>query len=154
MCDTEADTLRTGLRATGELVGDAQISPLLARPGEARVAWELPLGDGCLGDAKPLPSAPACAALAGSATATSARSNVLDACAHVRDECHETSSACVPLRADDGPIGVLCVQGPPGELPDEGHPATPPVDHPSGSGASASRGLLTAPAGTGRAIRN
>lgn len=119
MCDTEADTLRTGLRATGELVGDAQISLLLARPGEARVAWELPLGDGCLGDAKPLPSAPACAALAGSATATSARSNALDACAHVRDKCHETSSACVPLRADDGPIGVLCVQGPPGELPDE-----------------------------------
>ena len=119
MCDTEADTLRTGLRAAGELVGDSQVSLLLARPGEPRIAWRLPLGDGCLGDAEPLLAAPACAALAGSAAVTSGRSSALDACAHVRDELQETSSACVPVRAADGPIGVLCIQGAPGEVPDE-----------------------------------
>ncbi len=118
-CDTEADTLRTALRAAGELVGESQVSLLLARPGEPRVAWRLPLGDGCLGDAEALPAAPGCAALAGSATVTSARSNALDACDHVRDQLLETSSACVPLNATDEPIGVLCVQGAPGEVPDE-----------------------------------
>ncbi len=119
MCGSEADALRTAMRASGELLVDHRVELLLAQPGEARVAWRLPLGDGRPGDAVPMPDAPACAALARGGPVTSTRSDALDACGHVRDDRQATSSVCVPIRADDESIGALCVQGPIGDVPDE-----------------------------------
>lgn len=117
-CESEADALRTGLRAVGELLPDQQVSLLLAQPGENRVAWRVPLDGAVIGDALAMVSAPECVALGVDRTSVSAHSDQLDACAHVRDEHSGTSSVCVPLRSGDESIGVICVQGAPGEVPD------------------------------------
>lgn len=118
MSDSESATLRLGLRAVGELLDDHDVALLLHVPGEHRVGWQLRFADGVLDEARPVPGRPACAALTSGSTVATARSTALDACGHLQDAGTECSALCVPIRAGEQVIGVICVQGPPGELPD------------------------------------
>ncbi len=118
MSDGEPATLRTGLRAVGELMADHEVALLLHVPGEQRIGWQLRLADGVLEEARPVAGTPGCAALRSGTTVAAARSTALDACAHLQDGGLECSALCVPLRAGEQVVGVICVQGAPGELPD------------------------------------
>lgn len=116
--ESEPTTLRTGLRAVAELVPDSDVSLLLNLPDEPRVGWRIRLADGALETAEPVPDRPSCAALSSGRTAVSRSSAGLDACGHLHDPDLEVSSICVPLRLGERLLGSVCVQGPPGELPD------------------------------------
>lgn len=115
---SEPETLRTGLRAVGELLGDHDVSLLLQVPGEPRVGWQLQLDEGVLREARPVGGTPACAALSTGATTSTRRSSALDACGHLQEHEVDGSALCLPVRAADEVLGVICVEGPPGELPD------------------------------------
>lgn len=117
--ENEPETLRTGLRAVGELLRDREVSLLLSVPGDARVGWSVDLVDGLLDDARPLAGTPGCVALQSGTTAAATAADALDACAHLRTDHAGGSALCVPLRAGGSALGTICVQGPPGELPDE-----------------------------------
>lgn len=116
--DSEAATLRVGMRAVAEAVPDGEVELLLSAPGEPRVAWRVPLRARDLAEAVPVPGAPGCSALA-SARPVVASTSSLEACAHVADVPAESSVACVPLRVGDEPLGTVCITTAPGELLDE-----------------------------------
>jgi len=116
--ESEPTTLRTGLRAVAELVPDTDVSLLLNLPDEPRVGWRIRLADGALETAAPVPDRPSCVALSSGRTTVSRSSAGLDACGHLQDPDLEVSSICVPLRLGERLLGSVCVQGPPGELPD------------------------------------
>lgn len=117
-CDSEADATRTAMRAVAELLPDHHVALMLQVPGQARVAWELRMAGGVLDEATPVPGTPVCNALASGAPAATLRSTALDACAHLLDQPDDVSAMCVPLLADDRTVGILSIQGAPGDLPD------------------------------------
>lgn len=117
--DAEAALLRLMVRAAAELLEDHDVALLLSLPDEPRVAWSVRMVGDELQRAEPLPDRPGCTALARGGTTTTASATRLDACGHLTDaSATDRSAVCVPLMLVDRTLGVLCVTGPPGDLPD------------------------------------
>ncbi len=124
MSEAEPAALRTGVRAVTELLPEYDVVLLLTTPDEPRVGWAARVADGTLQPAEPVPGLPGCAALTSGATVVTATSRALDACPHLDDPVVEVSAACLPLRMGDRVLGVVCVTGPAGEVPDPDRLAT------------------------------
>jgi diguanylate cyclase (GGDEF)-like protein len=116
--DAEPAALRTGLRAVMELVPDHEVTLLLSAPDEPRIGWSVRLVDGALQPAQPMPGLPGCRALATGAATVAETSHAHDACAHLVDPTVEISAVCLPFRLTERPLGVVCITGAPGEVPD------------------------------------
>ncbi len=116
--DGETETLRLGIRAISELVPEREVSLLLSVPGEPRVGWRVGLVDGTLDRAEAIEHTPRCESLVRGMAVSTASSSSIDACAHLQGPGHEVAATCVPMPTDHHPLGVVCVQGAPGELPD------------------------------------
>jgi diguanylate cyclase (GGDEF)-like protein len=116
--EAEPAALRTGLRAVMELLPEYDVTLLLSAPDEPRIGWSVRMVDGALEPAVPTPGLPGCVALSSGTTAVTATSHALDACPHLVDPAVEVCAVCLPFRLADRPLGVVCITGAPGEVPD------------------------------------
>ncbi len=118
--DVEAALLRLTVRAASELLSDHDVALLLSLPEEPRVAWSVRMVGDELLPAEPVSGRPGCVALATGRTTSTPSATALGACAHLDPSTtgSDCSAVCVPFTLADRTLGVVCVTGAPGELPD------------------------------------
>jgi diguanylate cyclase (GGDEF)-like protein len=117
VCDTPLETLQaaSGLIAA---ITDGFPARLLLASGTRSLAWEIKLGGGRVGSVNPLQRTVTCAALRTLRTAITYDSSSPGACHHLDPE-DAVSAVCMPVPGSREFIGLLEIEGPIGQPPEE-----------------------------------